>query len=74
MGIGTAIIGFLSSLPDIIKLIQEAMTFINHISGNDPQGFIKKVGEAMAQLNAAKTEKEREDAAKAIADAIHGIP
>lgn len=74
MGIGTAIIGFLSSLPDIIKLIQEAMIFINHISGNDPQGFIKKVGEAMAQLNAAKTEKEREDAAKAIADAIHGIP
>lgn len=74
MGIGSAIIGFLSSLPDIIKLVQGFMTWVNHVSGNDPQGFIKQVGASMAQLNSAKTEQERQDAAKAIADSIAKLP
>jgi predicted PurR-regulated permease PerM len=74
MSIGAAIIGFFSALPEIIKLVQQLMTWINHASGNDPQGYIKKISEALAKLNAAKTEQERIDAAKAIADAIHGLP
>lgn len=71
---GSAILAVLTSLPDVLKLIQEATTWINHVSGNDPQGFIKKVGAAMAQLNLAQTIEERENAAQALANVIHGLP
>jgi hypothetical protein len=73
MSIGSALMGFLTSLPDIIKLIQSFMTWINHVSGNDPAGFITKVGNAMSTLNSAQTEQERQNAAKALADAIRNI-
>lgn len=73
MGIVGAITGFFTALPDIVKLIKEASVWINHVSGNDPQGFVKRVGEAMTQLNQAKTDKERQDAAKSIADAINKL-
>jgi hypothetical protein len=70
---GAAILGVLSALPDIIKLGQQFGVWINHVSGNDPRGFIKQVGAAMAQLNQAKSVQERQDAAKAIADALHNL-
>jgi len=71
---GSAILAVLSSLPDIINLVKEASTWLNHVSGNDPQGFIKKIGAAMAQVNSAQSIKEREDAAQALANAIHNLP
>jgi hypothetical protein len=70
---GAAILGVLSALPDIIKLGQQFGVWINHVSGNDPQGFIKQVGAAMAELNNAKTVEDRQNAAKSIADALHGL-
>jgi hypothetical protein len=79
-----AIIAILQALPELLKLIEQLgpelanlvkqlVAYINHASGNDPQGYVKKVGEALAKLNGAKTQQERQDAAKAIADAIHGL-
>lgn len=69
----SAIIAFITSLPDLIKLGQEMMIFINHASGNDPQGYVKKVGEAFSKLNQAQTQEERQDAAQEISNAISGI-
>lgn len=71
---GAAILGVLSALPDVITLVKELTVWIQHVSGNDPQGFIKQVGAAMAQLNNAKSVQERQDAAKSIADALHNLP
>ncbi len=65
--------GLLQALPELLSLFKTFAGWINKISGNDPQGFIKKVGEAFSQLNAAKTQEERVNAAKAISDAISGI-
>lgn len=73
MGIVAAIAGFFQALPDLIGLVKELMTWLNHVSGNDPQGYLKLVGSAMSQLNSAKTDEERQAAAKAIADAINHL-
>lgn len=70
----SAILAFIGSIPDLIKLGQELMTFINHASGNDPQGYVKRVGSAFAQLNQAQSHEERQNAAKTVADAISGLP
>lgn len=74
MGIVEAITGFFSALPEMVKLIQAFWVWIVHVSGNDPKGFVKKVGAAMDQLNAAKTEQDRINAAKSIADLINSLP
>lgn len=65
-----AILGFMKALPELLKLVREIMDFINKVSGNDVAGFIAKTNQAFAALNAAKSQKEYEDAAKAIQDAI----
>lgn len=67
-----AILALLQSLPTILGMIKDLMSFINKVSGNDPQGFIIKVGKAFSQLNDAKTQEERIAAAKAISDSITG--
>jgi hypothetical protein len=54
--------------------MKEFMAWLNKASGDDPQGYVKKIGQAMAQLNAANTQEERQNAAKAIADSISGLP
>lgn len=69
----SAILAFLTALPDLAKLGTELMTWLKHVSGNDPQGFVKGLGEAMAQLNAAETDEERQRAAKAISDQLRGL-
>lgn len=74
MGIGAAIVGFFSALPDMIKLVQQLMTWVEHVSGNDTQGFIQKVTLAFQQLNEAKTPLEKQDAAKSIADLVRKLP
>lgn len=81
MNWATALLAVLQALPelaklgpDLVMLGQEFMTWLKHASGNDPQGYIKKVGQAFAQLNLAQTVEDRQNAAKAIADAIQGLP
>lgn len=82
---GAAIIALLTALPDIVKLVEQLgpelgkmvtnlVAYLKHVSGNDAQGYIKQVGEAFAKATSAKTVEERQNAAKAIADAIHGLP
>lgn len=63
----------LKLIPDILTAFREFTTWLNHVSGNDPQGYVKRVGGAMSKLNNASTDQERTDAAKAIADAISGL-
>lgn len=70
----SAILGVLQALPDLVKLLNEGVAWLKHVSGDDPQGYVKKVGQAMAQLNAANTQEERISAAKSVADAVAGLP
>lgn len=65
-----AIIGFFSSLPELIKLAKNIWAWLEKISGNDVAGFINRTNEAFTLLNKAKTEQEMIDAARAIQDAI----
>jgi hypothetical protein len=82
---GAAILSILTAIPGIVKLIEQIgpelgvlgtnlVAWIKHVSGNDAQGYVKRVGEAFSLATNAKTLQEREDAAQAIADAIHGLP
>lgn len=73
MGIGSALIGLFSSLPQLLKLGSSVWTWLLKVSGNDPQSYIAKVGDAMAKLNIAQTDEERQAAAQAIAESIHGL-
>lgn len=68
-----AILAVLQSLPALIKLAQEAFTFFKHLAGEDPQGYIKAWGEAVAQLNQSKTSEDRTNAALAIQKLINKL-
>lgn len=63
-----AIGGFFAALPEVIELIKQFMAWINSVSGNDAKGFLRDVGAVVAQVNAAQTQEERSNAAKAVAD------
>ena len=76
-----AIIGLLTALPQILTIVQslgsslsKLLTWLEAASGNDREGFIVKVGSAFDQLSNAKTEQERRDASKSIADLLHSLP
>ncbi len=69
-----AILGLLTSLPQLLKLATDVWSYLNKVSGNDPAGYIVKVGQAFSQLNAAQTQEQHSDAAKSIADVIAGGP
>lgn len=69
-----AILGFLQALPQLLKMIQGLMEWINKASGNDPAGFIVKAGDAFKQLNEAKTQEEYSASAKALSDLISKLP
>jgi hypothetical protein len=62
--------GLLSALPQLLSLISNIGTWLKQVSGNDPAGFIVKVGGAFSQLQNAKTQEDYQGAAKALADAI----
>ena len=66
-----AILGFLTALPELLQLLKSFMAWMNHVSGNDPQGFAKELGAVFTQLSEAKTDEEKTAAAKSIADFIH---
>jgi hypothetical protein len=68
-----AILALAKALPELLQLGKDFLIFLNRVSGNDPQGYVKKVGAAMTALNAAQTQEERTNAASLIADAISGL-
>lgn len=57
-------------LPELFKLTKELFGWLKKVSGNDPQGFVKKAGKAFKALNEAKTKEERVAAGRAISDLI----
>lgn len=69
-----AITGFLTALPQLLNMIQGLMSYINKVSGNDPAGYIVKLGAAFNLLSSAQTQEDHANAAKAISDAISGMP
>ncbi len=69
-----AIVGFLTALPQLVKLITEVWSYLQKVSGNDPAGFLLKSAAAFKQLNAAQTQEEHANAAKGIADLIGSLP
>ncbi len=68
------VIGFFAALPDLIKLINSIWTYVNRVSGNDPAGYLIRLGDAFGKLNEAKTEEDYYASAKALADLIAGAP
>ncbi len=70
MGWGSALIGLLSSLPQLLVLLAKFMAWFKQVAGEDPQQFVKDIGIAFDQLNASKTAEERQNAAKALAGVI----
>jgi hypothetical protein len=70
MGWGAAIIGVLSSLPELLSLFKNFLGWIQKVSGGDIAGFVSKTNQAFVLLNKAQTEAEMIEAAKAIQDAI----
>jgi uncharacterized membrane protein HdeD (DUF308 family) len=70
----TAIIGFFTALPGIVRLIQQFMSWVNAVSGNNPQAYISNLGVIMSQLSTAKTKEERSNAAQSLSDLISKLP
>jgi hypothetical protein len=68
-----ALIGLLTALPDLIKMINSIAAWVNKVSGNDPAGWAAKVADAFNQLQSAQTPQDHSDAAKKLADLIGGM-
>lgn len=71
---GPALIGLLTALPELIKMINSFAAWIQKISGNDPAGFAVKAGSAFSQLANSKTPEEHSASAKALADLLANMP
>jgi hypothetical protein len=69
----TGILAFLGAVPSLVKLLREIFEFIKMMTGNDPAGFVRKTHQVISELNAAKTQEERSNAAKKIQDLISGL-
>ena len=72
MPVFSAVIGLLSSLPQILKLIQTMSVWFQKVSGGDLAGFLDKTNNAFELLHKAQTDQEVIDAAKALQNAIRG--
>lgn len=70
----TALIGFLTALPQIMTAITSVMTWLNKITGNNPGAIISKIGSAFDALNTAQTDADKTAAAKGLADVIANLP
>lgn len=71
MGWGAAILGVLSSFPEIIKGFKALIDFLGVQFGPDWPQRLVDLKAAASSWNAAKSDKEREDAAKALAAAFN---
>ena len=58
-----AILGVLSALPELLKLLNNVGTFLKDVFGDNPKKFLKDSGEAFEKLNKAETVEERHAAA-----------
>lgn len=63
----------ISALPGLIQLLQQFMSMINKMSGNDPAMFVQRVSAAMEAINNAETDEDRQKAANSLSDAIRGL-
>ena len=70
----TAVIGLLTSLPEIVKFAELVMSYLNRASAGNPIAFLKELNGVMASLSAAKTPEEHSNAAKALSDLIGRMP
>ena len=70
----SAICGLFTALPGLVQLGLQLMSWIKSISGDNPQAFISNLGQNFALLTAAKTQEERSNAAKKLADSISNLP
>lgn len=66
----SAIVGLLSSLPELLSLAKSVWAWIQEVSGGDVKGFILKSNEAFDLLRHAKSDQEKANAAKAIQDLL----
>ena len=69
-----ALFGLIKILPELLKLINGVMTWLNKVSGGDPKEFLLKSHAVFETLNKANTPEERQDAAKRLAELIHSLP
>lgn len=60
--------------PGIVDLLKGLSKSIKHMTGNDAQGWTNKVGQAISQLNAAKTPEEKQQAAEIISKLLRDLP
>lgn len=69
MGSFLAVLG---AIPKLIDLFSNVFAWIQKISGNDPQGFIVRAGEAFDKLEKSHggTDAQKAEAARAIRDLI----
>lgn len=66
----SALIGFFTALPELVKLASEIFTFLKDTFGDNPQKFLKDAGTAFENLNNAQTPEDRTNAAFQIHDLI----
>ena len=74
MTVWTAVVGFFTSLPQIIDGIKKIAVWINQVSGGDVQGWILRQNKAFDDLNKATTVEEYANAAKEIQNLIRRRP
>lgn len=68
-----AIIGVLTALPELLKLLNGLGKFLKDTFGDNPKKFIKDAGEAFEKLNKAETKPERYAAARDIQSLIRRL-
>lgn len=69
-----AVTGFFTALPQLLKMVQGFMGWLNQVSGNDPMGHLLKISDTFKRLSEAKTEEDYAQSAKDIAGIIRGLP
>ncbi len=72
--IAMGIISAITSFVEFVKMMKDLVAWVKATFGDNPAKFIKDSGTAFAQLHAAQTVQEKQNAAKAIQDLFARIP
>lgn len=67
------ILATLAILKELLGAAKQLIAWIKKISGNDPQGFVRRMDETFRYLNDAKTSEEKLEASKRLQDFIHSF-
>lgn len=67
-----AIAAFLVTLPKLEEDARDLVTWINHVSGNDVEGFLNKLHAAFTALHGAEDDAALAEAARGIQRIIRG--